>query len=110
MSLNRILQPVRDHFEQNAEAAALLKKVKVQFTLLSMLLRKDAGDCSSNRVCFGPCSYRSQRHVTCVCFALICCQVHIALNRALLTFSVVYAVLQSDQIEENVSWLSDTHH
>ena len=29
IALNRILQPVRDHFEQNAEAAALLKKVKV---------------------------------------------------------------------------------
>ena len=29
VALNRILQPVRDHFEQNAEAAALLKKVKV---------------------------------------------------------------------------------
>ncbi|DBA93374.1 hypothetical protein WJX79_003814 [Trebouxia sp. C0005] len=28
VSLNRILQPVRDHFENNAEAAALLKKVK----------------------------------------------------------------------------------
>ncbi len=26
--LNAILQPVRDHFEQNAEAKALLKQVK----------------------------------------------------------------------------------
>ena len=93
MSLNRILQPVRDHFEQNAEAAALLKKVKVQFQFLSMLLRKNAGDCSSIRVCFGPCSYPTQRHVTSVCFALICCQVHIVFKRALLTFVVVYCSL-----------------
>lgn len=34
VSLNRILQPVRDHFENNAEAAALLKKVKVCFLAL----------------------------------------------------------------------------
>ena len=34
IALNRILQPVRDHFEQNAEAAALLKKVKVCSGLL----------------------------------------------------------------------------
>lgn len=35
VALNRILQPVRDHFEQNAEAAALLKKVKVQASPLT---------------------------------------------------------------------------
>ena len=34
VSLNRILQPVRDHFENNAEAAALLKKVKVRVRAL----------------------------------------------------------------------------
>lgn len=29
IALNNILQPVRDHFEKDAGAAALLKKVKV---------------------------------------------------------------------------------
>lgn len=29
-AINNILQPVRDHFEKDADAAALLKKVKVR--------------------------------------------------------------------------------
>lgn len=43
MALNRILQPVRDHFEQNAEAAALLKKVKVRTNNIALIFKELAG-------------------------------------------------------------------
>ena len=54
VSLNRILQPVRDHFENNAEAAALLKKVKVCFLALPHV------NCQHT-------TYLSSRHFTKLC-------------------------------------------
>ncbi len=97
VSLNRILQPVRDHFENNAEAAALLKKVKVRVSALPSV------HCQHT-----PRSQYASWHAACLTH---CCSAALSSGRfgsscarTCVNPFVLDAVLQGDQVGEDRYW------